>query len=291
MDHDRAPSRASRAHSNWIRAALLMTAYAAVACASPPFSVGSAPSARVASKPISVAPTETCVPRVRANDGVFFALDANERSKRVQAALTLKYPEPKRKNNGRGGPWASTEGVPKIELVFRLLPKRWGAEGPVPWEEVALPHLQRFVGPLALYYTELWTGEFEYPWVSGLVVARQAEGELEVNLVRSANFSGDTELIESLLLGACAGSVGLRSQLTLAVRELYALGSAQPGNETTRDGSCTVTEFHLYEDVWRYLALDFSTSGHVRHVYEFNPKDEQDSLRRRTLCTDHTAEP
>ncbi|HYQ45207.1 MAG TPA: hypothetical protein VER11_24640 [Polyangiaceae bacterium] len=280
----------------WTRAALLLTAHAAVACAPPPSSIGKPPSVvvtpatRIVSQPVGVASAETCVPRVAANGGAFFALDASERSKRVQAALRLKYREPEQ-SGAKDDPSERAEARPNFRFVFELLPKRWGAEGPVPWQEQTLPRLQRFTEPLALYATELWTGEFEYPWVSVLVVAREAQDQLELNVVMSPDFSGDTQVIESLLLDACAGSANLRSQLALAVRELYALGGAQPGEETTQDGSCTVTDFHLYQDVWRYLAIDFSSSGRVRHVYAFNPMDEEDSLRRRTLCTEHAAEP
>ena len=282
----------------WIRAALLMTAHAATACVTPTSSAGKpataaaapVPPAPMFSDPTSVAPAETCVSRVRTSGGAFFALDAHERSKRVQAALALKYPGRNLKVMAETDPMRP-EAAPKIQLAFRLLPKRWGADGPVPWEEVALPNLQRFTEPLALYYTQLSTGEFEYPWVSGLVVARQAGDELELNLVESAAFSEDIQVIESLLLEACAGTLSLRSQLTLAVRDLYALGGAQPDTKTTRDGSCTVAEFYLYDDVWRYLAVDFTLSGRVRHIYSFNSKDDQDMLRRRTLCTDHVAEP
>src|SRR6478736_4889861 len=276
------------------RAAVLLAVHSTIACGTPPHPLSNptsvVPSARVASTRASVPAAETCMPRAETSGGALFALEASERSKRVQAALTLKYPVPVAQPKGKAAP-DYPDPTSKREFVFKLLPKRWGAEGPVPWEEVAMPSLQRFIGPIALYYTQLMTGELEYPWVSGLVVARQPEAQLELSFVPSPSFSGSTSVIEPLLLAACAGSPALRSQLTLALREMYALGGDQPGESTTQDGSCTVTDYHLYEDVWRYLAIDFSVSGRVRHVYEFNPMNDEDSLRRRNLCTDHAAEP
>ena len=277
------------------RAAVLLAVHSTIACGTPPRPADSptsvVPSARAASTRASVPAAETCVPRVVTSGGALFGLEASERSKRVQAALALKYPEPVARPKGNAVP-SYPDPTSKREFVFKLLPKRWGAEGPVPWEEVAIPSLQRFIDPVALYYTQLMTGELEYPWVSGLVVARQPGAQLELSFVPSPSFSSSTNVIEPLLLDACAGSLALRSQLTLALREMYALGGAQPGDSTTQDGSCTVADFYLYEgDVWRYLAIDFSISGRVRHVYAFNPKDDEDSLRRRNLCTNHAAEP
>jgi len=245
---------------------------------------GSFPKASGAAAP------KACVPRVRGSGGELFALDPSERSKRVQAAMALKYPESARDAQAEEER-ARAEPAFERKFVFKLLPKRWGGRGPVPWQEVDLPNLQRFIEPSEFYYTEVGTGEFEYPWVAGLVVARQPRDTLEVSFVRSANFSDEPDVIEPLLLDVCASSPSLRSELTLAVRELYALGDEQPNDGTTQDGSCTVTGYHLYEVVWRYLAIDFSVSGLVRHIYVFNPKDEQDSQRRRVSCSEHAAEP
>lgn len=105
-------------------------------------------------------------------------------SRRVQQALAQRYPSPEAIYPENFGPRELRD-----KLQFVLIDKRWGADGPVPWTEVSVPALERFLGPVVLYRTEFWTWQFEYPWVEGLVVAKENPKDEDDSKRRAATCS------------------------------------------------------------------------------------------------------
>jgi hypothetical protein len=142
----------------------------------------------------------------------------------VQESLAIKYPARPAVDSTDPNAWAPEDGAPRYRFEFALVDQRWGADGPVPWEEMTLPDLSRFIGPVSFYRTELWTGEIGYPWVATLVVVRSEAGDLRLDNILSPSFTDSTEVLASLTEAACAGSLADRVTLTRAVATLYALG-------------------------------------------------------------------